>query len=161
VGLKRADDSATTRGSSLALRALEMTGMTAPYTPLGQDARGDTGPEVTAVPTARTIDRLALQFGNRDGVMLRDLQPGTEVSVITRHTTYRLVVLDGAEQRVTVCGGRFPEDTEVRVDGATTGGSMLKAGWIGIGLCLELSQDHRRILTSHVRSLSVVSGQRP
>jgi hypothetical protein len=138
-----------------------MTTLTALDTPSGQDAPGNAAPDVTFVPAARTIDRLALQFGDRDGVMLRDLQPGTVVSVITRHTAYRLVVLDGVEQRVTLCGGRFPEDTEVRVDGATTGGSILKAGWIGIGLRLELWQDHRRILTSHVRSLSIVSGHWP
>lgn len=138
---------------------VDMTTLSARHTPLALDARGS-APDVTGVPVARTIERLAIQFGTRDGVMLRDLQPGTVVNVITRHTTYRLLVLDGVEQRVTVSGGRFPEGSEVRVDGATAGGSLLKAGWIGIGLCLELCQDRRRILTSRVRSLSVVSGPR-
>ena len=155
-----ADDQAATRGSGFASSALDMTTLNSPCAMWGRDTHGDALPDVTSVPAADTIDRIADQFGKRDGVMLRDLRPGSVVSVVTRHSTYRLVVIDGAEQRVSLCGGLFPVDTEVRVDGACAGGSMLKAGWIGIGLCLELSRDHRRILTSRVRSLSVASSPR-
>jgi hypothetical protein len=110
-----------------------------------------------APAAARTITCLALQLGDTDGVMLRDLQPGTVVNVDTRHSRYRIVVLDGAEQRVIVSGGRFEDGTEVRADGATAGGSVLKMGWIGLGLRLELSHGHRRILTSPVRSITVTA----
>jgi hypothetical protein len=113
-----------------------------------------------APAAARTITCLALQLGDTDGVMLRDLQPGTVVNVDTRHSRYRIVVLDGAEQRVIVSGGRFEDGTEVRADGATAGGSMLKTGWIGIGFCLELSHGHRRVLTSPVRTITVLSEPR-
>jgi hypothetical protein len=87
--------------------------------------------------------------------MLRDLQAGTLLIVNTRHSTYRIMVLDGPGQRILVSGGPFETGTEVRADGATAGGSMLKTGWIGIGLRLELTHGQRRILTSRVQSIDI------
>ena len=76
--------------------------------------------------------------------------------VRTRYSSYRLVVLDGAERRVLLTGGsHFPESTEVRVDGATAGGSSLKIGWIGVGLRLEMTAGRRRITTSRVESVTI------
>jgi hypothetical protein len=55
-----------------------------------------------------------------------------------------------------VTGGRlFPESTEVRLEGSTAGGSVLKIGWIGTGLRLEMSMGRQRITTSRVESVII------
>src|SRR6186997_3191818 len=56
---------------------------------------------------------------NRRSVALPLLLPGTFVILHTRNTCYRLVVIDGAERRVQINGGKlFPENTDVEVIGA-------------------------------------------
>lgn len=103
-----------------------------------------------------TLDHLARHSGVAQGVALEALEPGTVLTIGTRHSHYRLVVLDGARQRALVTGGAFfPASTEVRVNGATFGGSALKIGWIGLGLRLELSFGEQRITTSRVESIAI------
>ena len=105
-----------------------------------------------------TLERFARHSEVAQGVALESLEPGTVLAISTRHSQYRLVVLDGARRRALVTGGAFfPESTEVRVHGATVGGSALKVGWIGIGLRLELSSGHQRITTSRVESIAIAS----
>jgi hypothetical protein len=106
------------------------------------------------MPPVGTLDEFALGSGCENGVTLSDVEPGTRLTVITRNSTYRLDVIDGAEGRVVVVGGSvFPEHTEVRVEGATDGGSVIKSGWIGVGLRLELISGLRRITTSRVKAV--------
>jgi hypothetical protein len=108
------------------------------------------------LPNASAFDPDIADLAGLTGVAFRSLEPGIVIVVNTRHTCYRLVVVDGPEQRALVTGGwLFPESTEVRVEGATGGGSVLKMGWIGVGLRLELSIGLRRITTSGVRSIVV------
>ena len=116
----------------------------------GNPDRGD------MVTTRRTLDGFALEPGCAKGVALQSLEAGTVLNVITRHSGYRVVVLDPVQQRVLVTGGRlFPERTEVRLEGATAGGSVLKIGWIGTGLRVEMSVGRQRITTSRVQSVTI------
>ena len=83
----------------------------------------------------KTLDAFVGQSGLVQGVALQTLDPGTILTLHTRNSTYRLVVLDAARRRVLVTGGAyFPEQTEVRVEGATAGGSAVIVGLIGIGV---------------------------
>jgi len=41
------------------------------------------------------------------------------------------------------------------VSGSTFGGCMLKAGWLGVGLRMEICANGRRTVTSPVQSLRV------
>ena len=116
------------------------------------------------VPRRQTLDGFVLEPGCVEGVALQSLAAGTVLSVHTRHTHYRVIVLDPRRQLVLVTGGAlFPEGTEACLDGATAGGSLLKIGWIGVGLRLELRMGVRRITTSRVRSITIeaVPPQRP
>jgi len=124
----------------------------------------ETGPRLedldpgSLVPRRRTLDGFALEPGCVEGVELRSLEAGTVLNVITRHSTYRVVVLDPVRQRVLVTGGRlFPKSTQVRLEGATAGGSVLKIGWIGTGLRLEMSMGLERITTSRVQAVTIDS----
>jgi hypothetical protein len=90
------------------------------------------------------------------GIDVGSLPPGTEVTVDTCHSRYRLVILDGSAGDALVKGGlHFPQETTARIEGSTLGGSLLKIGWIGVGLFLELSLRDKRILTSRVRSITI------
>ena len=75
--------------------------------------------------------------------------------VKTRHSSYRLVILDGAQRLVAVDGGVFPEATVVTLSGATFGGSALKVGWIVEGLRLEFYDGIQRITSSPVESVEI------
>ena len=102
------------------------------------------------------LEQFVHEPGCSDGIDFQSLPPGTVVHVETRYSTYRLVVVHPDEKRATVTGGRlFPEPTELRIEGATAGGSAIKAGWIGVGLRLEMTALSSRITTSVVRSVSV------
>ena len=118
--------------------------------PSGDPDRGN------VVPTRRTLDGFALETGCTEGGALQSFEAGTVLKVITRNSTYRVVVVDPVQQRVLVTGGRlFTERTEVRLEGATAGGSVLKIGWIGTGLRVEMSVGRQRITTSCVQSVTI------
>jgi hypothetical protein len=103
------------------------------------------------VPKAATIDGFAEATAGT-GVSLFDLDPLTVLLVDTHNTRYRLVV--SQRTAVFVTGGRFfPDTTAARLEGASLGGSLLKLGWIGAGLCMEFQAGGQRIVTSPVRAI--------
>jgi hypothetical protein len=92
------------------------------------------------------------------GVYLRDLPPFTTLLVRTRNSLYRMVITRWPE--VYVQGGDFfPNPTAVYLDGATSGGSWLKVGWIGVGGLVEIRLGGCRITTSPV--LAITTEQAP
>ena len=103
-----------------------------------------------------TFDDFALKSGTARGLMIDGLDIGTVLTVGTKHSCYRFVIVDPSARLARVTGGSlFDESTDVRIDGATLGGSMIKAGWVGEGLRLEFTAGARRITTSRVKFLSV------
>jgi hypothetical protein len=97
------------------------------------------------------VNRNIIQSEIEGGVYLRDLSPGSVLSIQTRNRVYEMVVLgDGA----TLLSGHpefCPEPTEVQVQGSTWGGSMLKMKFVGRGMHLEFEHPvHRRIVTSRI-----------
>ena len=104
------------------------------------------------VPTqAATLDGFAVATSG-PGLALRQLEPLTELMVQTRNTCYRIVVSHDAD--VVIQGGSFfPDPTRAHVEGASLGGNLLKVGWIGVGLRMEVVADGRRIVTTAVRSI--------
>lgn len=88
-----------------------------------------------------------------DGLSLRDLEPLTTLRVRTCNSHYRIVI--SHQTAIYVQGGRFfPESTGARLEGSSFGGSFLKMGWIGVGLCMEIWADGQRIVTSPVQSIT-------
>ena len=108
---------------------------------------------------AATLDGFALAT-NGPGVVLRQLEPLTELVVQTRNTRYRIVVSDGAD--VIIQGGTFfPDPTHGHVEGSSIGGNLLKVGWIGVGLRMEILAEGRRIVTTSVKSIAFADGLSP
>ena len=94
--------------------------------------------------------------GSVGGVDVRRLPPGTAVVVDTHNSRYRLVIQEGDAASALIQGGPyFREEMSVRIEGSALTGSLLKSGWLGVGLFMEISAGHQRIVTSRVRSIVV------
>jgi hypothetical protein len=92
-----------------------------------------------------------------DGVSLDRLSALERLVVETRHSTYEIVVAATGSAEVLVRGGTFfPEFTPARLAGSSLGGSFLKLRSVHIGFCIEFALDKRVIVTSPVRTISVV-----
>src|SRR5262245_47040707 len=108
---------------------------------------------VLALPLTE-LDDFAHDPGCMRGVYIGDVEPGTMIVVRTRRSCYRFMMDEN--HRATVIGGAvFPEPAEVRIVGSTLGGSIIKSGWIGVGMRLELVSGLTQITTSRVKFVSV------
>ena len=64
-----------------------------------------------------------------------------------------LIVTAGSD--VLVQGGSFfSEPTAAHIDGASTGRSLVKPGWIGLGLLMEFHVMGKRLVTSPVVAIA-------
>ena len=109
-------------------------------------------PERHPPTQAATLDGFAAATSG-PGVVLRQLEPLTELMVQTRNTSYRIVVSRDAD--IVIQGGTMFSRIPLarHVEGASLGGNLLKVGWIGVGLRMEIVADGRRIVTTAVRSI--------
>ena len=104
----------------------------------------------------RSLEAFDTRLDPGSGIDFHSLDTGAVVSVHTKYSCYRLQALDPESGCASVVGGSvFAEPTAVRVEGATDGGTALKAGWIGVGMRLEMSDGSKRITTSVVQSLTL------
>ena len=113
-------------------------------------------PGIIAIAADRTLTGFSLNPGCEQGLSIESVEPGTMLNVDTAHSRYRLLVVDGARNLVLVQGGSmFPEPVPAVVQGASGAGSLLKTGWIGVDLRMELFIDHRWVRTSPVRAIAI------
>ena len=103
---------------------------------------------------ARTLDGFAEQSGCRDGLRVTSLHAGDVIHIQTRRSHYRLLILNEPNQVLLAGGAFFQEPVQATVVGATATGSMLKTGWIGIGLRFEFRVGRHRFTTSPVQSIT-------
>jgi hypothetical protein len=113
--------------------------------------------EGAMIPSYRTLDGFALESTGSKGLAIQSLDPGVTLMVKTRHSSYRIVILDGSRHLVLVEGGIFPDATVVRLCGSTVGGSALKLGWILVGLRIEFGLGTGIITSSPVQSVEIES----
>ena len=108
------------------------------------------------VPRYCSLDGFAEMSSSAEGIALRKLSAFDTIYVHTANGDYSIFLLEPEDGRALVQDGRlFVEPVEVNVSGSTFGGSMLKMGWIGIGLYLEMYAYGNRITTPVVLSFSV------
>lgn len=99
------------------------------------------------------------QSAKDGGVFTRDVPPGSTVLVQTLNTLYTMH--NHGELWIAQGGKHLPETTAVRVNGSTFGGSMIRSGFIGIGMRLELVEkacagEHpRTVTTSPIQSITI------
>ena len=108
------------------------------------------------VPQYCSLDGFTGLSSSLEGVELRTLAAFDTIHVHTRHSNYRLLLLDPERGRALVQGGRFfAEPVEAEVNGASFGSCMLKMGWIGVGLRMEIFANGQPFITSPVQSLRI------
>jgi len=123
------------------------------------DEAGAAGPAFTSGDWFGVASPIARQpRGPVHGIDVRRLPEGTVLVVDTHNTRYR-IVMTGPGSRATIRGGRyFHEETDVRIEGSALAGSLLKMGWIAVGLFMEVASEDMRVVTSRVRSIIVEPG---
>jgi hypothetical protein len=121
------------------------------------DAGEDSARRGTPYADQSEVDSKNAHLSSRPGVDLRSLPPGTELVVNTRNSRYRLVMLEDGLNALVQGGPYFGQETVARVEGSIVRGSLLKIGWVGLGLCLEISACGQRIVTSCVRSIRIAN----
>ncbi len=108
------------------------------------------------IPRYCSLDGFTELSSSLDGVALRTLDPFDTVCARTLNNDYYIFILEPESGKALVQGGRyFSEPIEATVSGSTFGGCMLKIGWLGVGLRIEICAGGQRIVTSPVRSLYV------
>jgi hypothetical protein len=122
-------------------------------TPTTPTAATHAGEQHRSIPRPCTLDAASAELSANDGVSLLDLEPLTTLLVRTSHSVYRMIVLQGTT--VLLQGGAFPDATTGQLQGSGFGGHLLKLGWIGVGLRMEISVDGKRIITSTVRAITI------
>jgi hypothetical protein len=75
--------------------------------------------------------------------------------VETHNSRYRFVLTFDPWTVLVKAGAMFPDDTIVRLVGATIGGSAINVGWILVGWRIELYRGSVCIRSSPVRSVKV------
>lgn len=109
-----------------------------------------------AVPRYCTLDGASAISAKLEGVTLRTLGPCDTIHARTYNHDYEIFLLDPASRRALVRGGKyFVEPTEVTVSGSTFGGCMLKLGWLGVGMRMEIHAAGECLVTTPVESLRV------
>ena len=88
-----------------------------------------------------------------ESLHLFDLPPLSTVLVWTMNSMYRLVVLQGDEAFVQG-GTHFLTPTPARIHGTLYCCGPMDAGWIGVGLHLELHAGPTRVITSPIVAIS-------
>lgn len=107
------------------------------------------------VPTA-TLDRLTAHDWSH-GVLLPHLALHDQLIVRTRNSTYEIIVVVPHTASVMVRGGAFfPTFAPARVAGSSLGGGFLKLHGIYAGFQMELVTDDQPIVTTRVRTVSVL-----
>ena len=110
--------------------------------------------DATLIPRGATLDGFVTDLAHAPGIYLRNVEPLTTIVVRTDNSCYRILIAH--DTTALVRGGAFfPDPTPARIDGSSVGGTLLKVGWIGIGLKMEIVANDRRIITSPVRSIAI------
>ena len=109
-----------------------------------------------AFPKCPSWDGVKEISGALRGVELSTLVPFDTIAVRTVNTDYRIFLLDPGTGRALLERNReITEAVEVRVIGSSFGSSILRTGWIGVGLRIEAWANGKYISTSTIQSLCV------
>ena len=109
----------------------------------------------TCLPLVHFNDEIngkVVQSEIEGGVLLTDLDEGTELKVQTENRSYTIVNRGGGRALISGHPQFCPEPVEVSIHGSTWGGTMIRSRFIGRGMHLEFGHPGRRgrILTSPI-----------
>lgn len=90
------------------------------------------------------------------GIWYDKLPAGSVVQVQTKNTLYVIEKRSDTQSFITGHPKYCPIPTECRINGSTFGGSMLRIGWLGVGMHLEFCLGDGVITTSQIQDVRVL-----
>ena len=127
-----------------------------PRLPMSDSSSGFFPPrsgEGTVAAQGSTLDSFVAAATAGAGVAIGSVEPLTSFIVETRNTRYRIIVTRSDE--IVIQGGSFfPDPTPARLEGASLGTNLLRLGWIGLGLRMEIRANGQRIVTTPVQTIT-------
>jgi len=97
------------------------------------------------------VNRNIIQSEIDGGVHLPDLAPGSVLSIQTKNRSYTMLIIGDGVVLISGHPQYCPSPAEVRINGSTWGGSMLKMKYVGRGMHLEFVHPvYQTILTSPI-----------
>ncbi len=108
------------------------------------------------IPRHCSLDGFTELSGAVEGVAMKTLAAFDMIRARTLNSDYRIFVLEPDSGKALVQGGSFFEEpVEAWISGSSFGGCMLKIGWIGVGLRMEICSGGQRIVTSPVQTINI------
>lgn len=96
--------------------------------------------------------------GMREGIRLSDLRPGARLELETENHHYSLLNLGNWRVRISGHPRYCPVPTEVTICGSSSGGSVLRGGFVGRGMRLAFDHPkHELVTTSVITGLRLVA----
>jgi hypothetical protein len=103
------------------------------------------------------VEALLDAHKNDPGVDVHKLKPGTKIKVHTINSLYEFEVTDKPGYLLGQGGEYIKTQQKVYLNGSTYSGSMIKIGWIGQDMNMELFLGHKRKLTtSNAREATII-----
>ena len=113
------------------------------------------------IPAGADLEKFAL-LSEDNGLFVKNLPVSTLIQLESIDgAILQLTVLDSltGRARLNIKNSlNVDGDHEGIVSGSTFGGSMIKVGWIGTGMCLEFNvfEEKRLVMRAWIKSISVV-----
>lgn len=108
------------------------------------------------VPSDNLSDGINLNIMQSEkdgGIYLNELAKEDVVRVQTKNTPYVLSNFDGSRCNIVGHKTFCPTITQCEIGGSTWGGSMIKVGFIGVGMHMEFYIEGQRITTSEIKTV--------
>ena len=113
------------------------------------------------IPEAADLSKFDDVVQRTRGILIKDIPANTVLQIDVNDAIFTVLVVNPAERKIQIQGSQYiPELTDAIMSGSTFGGSFLKEGWIGIGMCLEIlipGREPPRLTTSMVQKISIVT----
>jgi len=111
----------------------------------------DPAPFVPHPHFSDAVNRNIIRSEIEGGVYLRNLSPGSVLSIQTRNRVYKMVFLGDRAALISGHPEFCPEPIEVQIHGSTWGGSMIMNMYVGRGMRLEFAHPVLQvIITSRI-----------
>jgi len=111
------------------------------------------------------LESLVELVREKEGIEIDKLDPGTKLVLKTKNSVYDVEIID--KNKVLIQGGRrvngsirYIKPTSVIIVGATFGGSIIKVGWIGENMHMEIYEHatkKRILITTPVKAARITN----
>lgn len=96
---------------------------------------------------------------NDPGIDVHKLKSGTKIKARTINNLYEFEITDQPGYLLAQGGKYIKTKKKIYLSGSTYGGSMIKIGWIGLDMNMEIYLGHKRKLTTTNVKEAIIIGE--